>query len=138
VQNLISLWQALDAKKRIIVAGATIAVFLAVLGVARIASAPGMSLLYAGLQGGAAGDVVAALEQDGVAFEVRGDSIYVDSRRRDSERLRPSRFCSTLQYISCGKVSRGFRVSECATVRAVDSHTEFGRRIGLVNNGRQP
>lgn len=87
MQNLISLWQALDAKKRIIVAGATIAVFLAVLGVARIASAPGMSLLYAGLQGGAAGDVVAALEQDGVAFEVRGDSIYVDSSRRDSLRM---------------------------------------------------
>jgi flagellar M-ring protein FliF len=87
VQNLISLWQALDAKKRLIVAGATIAVFLAVLGVARIASAPGMSLLYAGLQGGAAGDVVAALEQDGVAFEVRGDSIYVDSSRRDSLRM---------------------------------------------------
>lgn len=82
-----SLWQALDAKKRIIVAGATIAVFLAVLGVARFASAPGMSLLYAGLQGGAAGDVVAALEQDGVAFEVRGDSIYVDSSRRDSLRM---------------------------------------------------
>lgn len=87
MQNLISLWQALDAKKRLIVAGATIAVFLAVLGVARIASAPGMSLLYAGLQGGAAGDVVAALEQDGVAFEVRGDSIYVDSSRRDSLRM---------------------------------------------------
>ena len=87
MQNLISLWQALDAKKRIIVAGATIAVFVAVLGVARIASAPGMSLLYAGLQGGAAGDVVAALEQDGVAFEVRGDSIYVDSSRRDSLRM---------------------------------------------------
>jgi flagellar M-ring protein FliF len=87
VQNLISLWQALDAKKRLIVAGATIAVFLAVLGVARIASTPGMSLLYAGLQGGAAGDVVAALEQDGVAFEVRGDSIFVDSSRRDSLRM---------------------------------------------------
>lgn len=87
MQNLISLWQALDAKKRLIVAGATIAVFLAVLGVARIASSPGMSLLYAGLQGGAAGDVVAALEQDGVAFEVRGDSIYVDSSRRDSLRM---------------------------------------------------
>ena len=87
MQNLISLWQALDAKKLLIVAGATIALFLAVLGVARIASAPGMSLLYAGLQGGAAGDVVAALEQDGVAFEVRGDSIYVDSSRRDSLRM---------------------------------------------------
>lgn len=87
MQNLISLWQALDAKKRIIVAGATIAVFLAVLGLAQVSRAPGMSLLYAGLQGASAGDVVAALEQDGVAFEVRGDSIYVDSTQRDSLRM---------------------------------------------------
>jgi flagellar M-ring protein FliF len=87
VQNLISLWQTLDAKKRLIVAGATIAVFLAVLGLARVAGTPGLSLLYAGLQGAAAGDVVAALEQDGVAFEVRGDSIFVDSTRRDSLRM---------------------------------------------------
>jgi len=82
-----TLWQALDVRKRAIVAGATIAVFLAVLALARVAGTPGMSLLYAGLQGAAAGDVVAALEQEGVVFEVRGDSIYVDSTRRDSLRM---------------------------------------------------
>lgn len=87
MQNLISLWQTLDAKKRAIVAGATIAVFLAILGLAQVAGRPGMALLYAGLQGAAAGDVVAALEKDGVAFEVRGDSIFVDSARRDSLRM---------------------------------------------------
>lgn len=87
MQNLISLWQALDAKKRAIVAGATIAVFLAVLGLARVAGTPGMALLYAGLPGAAAGDVVAALEQQDVAFEVRGDSIYVDGTKRDSLRM---------------------------------------------------
>ncbi len=87
MQNLIQLWQGLDAKKRVIVAGATMAVFLAVLAIAQFAGKPGMSLLYAGLQGTAAGDVVAALEQEGVAFEVRGDSIYVDSTRRDSLRM---------------------------------------------------
>jgi len=87
VQNLITLWQALDAKKRAIVAGATIAVFLAVMALARVAGTPGLSLLYAGLQGAAAGDVVAALEQDGVVFEVRGDSIYVETTKRDSLRM---------------------------------------------------
>ena len=87
MQNLITLWQALDAKKRAIVAGATIAVFLAVMALARVAGTPGMSLLYAGLQGAAAGDVVAALEQEKVVFEVRGDSIYVDSTKRDSLRM---------------------------------------------------
>lgn len=87
MQNLISLWQALDGRKRVIVAAATISVFLAVLGIARFAGTPNMALLYAGLQGAAAGDVVAALEQEGVAFEVRGDSIFVDGTKRDSLRM---------------------------------------------------
>lgn len=87
MQNLIQLWQGLDNRKRMVVAGATIAVFLAVLAIARFAGTPGMSLLYAGLQGSAAGDVVAALEQEGVTFEVRGDSIFVDSTKRDSLRM---------------------------------------------------
>lgn len=87
MQNLISIWKALDAKRRAIVAGATVAVFVAVLAIAQVARTPGMALLYAGLQGAAAGDVIAALEKDGVAFEVRGDSIYVDSSSRDSLRM---------------------------------------------------
>ena len=70
-----------------VVVGATVAVFLAVYGMARIASTPGMGLLYAGLDGAAAGEVVAALDQRGVAYEVRGDSIYVDSTQRDSLRM---------------------------------------------------
>ncbi len=68
MQNLIQLWQGLDIKKRAIVAGATMAVFLAVVAMAQFAGKPGMSLLYAGLQGAAAGDVVAASEQEGVTF----------------------------------------------------------------------
>ena len=87
MQNLIQIWQGLDTRKRMIVGGATITVFLAILAIARFAGTPGMSLLYAGLQGATAGEVVAALEQEGVAFEVRGDSIYVDSTRRDSLRM---------------------------------------------------
>ncbi|TXH99772.1 MAG: flagellar M-ring protein FliF [Pseudorhodobacter sp.] len=87
MQNLIQLWQGLDNRKRMVVAGATIAVFLAIMAIARFAGTPGMSLLYAGLQGAAAGDVVAALEQEGVTFEVRGDSIFVDSTKRDSLRM---------------------------------------------------
>lgn len=87
MQNLIALWNGLDLKKRAFVAGATLAVFLGVLAIARLAGTPGMALLYSGLQGAAAGDVVAALEQDGVAFEIRGESIYVDSSRRDKLRM---------------------------------------------------
>ncbi len=87
MQQLVSVWQNLPMKRRIIVLGATALMFVLVLGVARLATTPSMSLLYAGLDDKAAGDVVAAIEQSGVAYEVRGNSIYVDSGRRDQLRM---------------------------------------------------
>jgi flagellar M-ring protein FliF len=87
LQNLISLWSSFDARRRMVIIGATLAVFLAVIGLARMAGTPGMGLLYAGLDGAAAGEVVAALDQRGVTYEVRGDSIYVDTTQRDSLRM---------------------------------------------------
>lgn len=87
LQNLISLWSSFDARRRIVVVGATLAVFLAVIGLARMAGTSEMGLLYAGLDGAAAGEVVAALDQQGVTYEVRGDSIYVDATRRDNLRM---------------------------------------------------
>ena len=67
--------------------GATLAIFLAVLGLARMAGTPGTALLYAGMDASTAGDVVAALDQRGVEYVVKGDSIYVDSAQRDSLRM---------------------------------------------------
>lgn len=87
MQNLLSIWAALDARRKAIVAGATLAVFLAVLALSRLAGGSDMSLLYAGLEGGAAGEVIAALEQGGQPYEVRGDSIWVGSAQRDSLRM---------------------------------------------------
>jgi len=87
VQNLLSLWSAMDVRRRVVVIGATIAMFVAILAISRTASAPSMSLLYAGLDSSAAGDVVAALEQQGVAHEIRGNAIHVDSAARDSLRM---------------------------------------------------
>lgn len=69
------------------VAGATLAVFVAVLMLARLAATPGMSLLYGGLEGAQAGEVIQALDQRGVRYEVRGDAIYVESRLRDETRM---------------------------------------------------
>jgi flagellar M-ring protein FliF len=43
--------------------------------------------LYAGLESGPAGEVVQALDQRNIAFDVRGDAIYVDSRLRDETRM---------------------------------------------------
>ena len=87
MQNLLSTWSALEMRKKAIVLGATLAMFLAILGLARMAGTPRMELLYAGLEPGTAGQIVAALEQRGVAHEVRGDSIHVDSAQRDSLRM---------------------------------------------------
>jgi flagellar M-ring protein FliF len=87
VQNLLQIWQNLDGRKRLVVLGATLAMFLAVMMMSRIAGTPGMSLLYAGLDSSAAGDVITALDQKGVTYEVRGQAIYVDEGQRDSLRM---------------------------------------------------
>ena len=82
-----SLWQSLDLRRRMIVVGATVGMFVAILVLSRMAGSPNMALLYAGLDGAAAGEVVAALEQRGVAYEIRGDAIHVPVTERDSLRM---------------------------------------------------
>ena len=61
--------------------------FLSVLALARVATAPAMQLLYAGLESGSAGEVVRSLEQRGIAYQVKGGSIYVPSDKRDELRM---------------------------------------------------
>jgi len=87
LQNIVTLWSALDMRRRVIVVGSTLIMFLAVLGMSRMASTPSMALLYAGLDASAAGQVIASLEQRGVQYEIRGDSIHVDASQRDSLRM---------------------------------------------------
>lgn len=87
MQNIATLWTALDPRKRIVVALAAVAMFAAVIGLTRMASTPSLTLLYAGLESGPAGEVVRALEQRGVTYEVRGGAIFVDSGQRDTLRM---------------------------------------------------
>ena len=87
MQNVMAIWSALDFRRRIIVVGATLAMFLAVLWLGRMAGQPDMALLYAGLEPATAGEIVAALDQRGVAYEVAGGSILVDASQRDSLRM---------------------------------------------------
>lgn len=61
--------------------------FGAVLGLARMAAQPSLSLLYSGLENGQAGEIVRALDQRGVIYEVQGGSIYVEGARRDELRM---------------------------------------------------
>lgn len=85
--ELTKVWLALSMQKRIFVIGATAAMFFAVMALSRAATAPSMTLLYSGLEAGAAGEIVSSLEARGVVYEVRGGAIYVDSAQRDQLRL---------------------------------------------------
>lgn len=87
MQQIRNVWAGLDARKRGIIVAAALATFLAVLGLSRMATAPTMKLLYAGLESGTAGDVVRALDQRGAQYDVRGGSIYVPASLRDELRM---------------------------------------------------
>ncbi|MBV7395428.1 flagellar basal-body MS-ring/collar protein FliF [Mameliella sediminis] len=87
MNQILSSWNALAGRQRMIVIGATVVVMLAILGLTRLASAPNMALLYAGLENDAAGDVVKALEARGVQYDVRAGAIFVPEGERDALRL---------------------------------------------------
>jgi flagellar M-ring protein FliF len=82
-----AFWDELDARRRLIAGLAALAIVASVIGIARVATTPSMSLLYSGLDAPAAGEVVAALEARGVPFEIRNEAIYVDGARRDEVRM---------------------------------------------------
>nr|WP_205518669.1 flagellar basal-body MS-ring/collar protein FliF [Pseudotabrizicola algicola] len=84
---MVSLWQGLTLAKRIVLVAATVGMFVSVLALARMGQSGGQSLLYAGLDSRASGEVIAALDQAGVAYEVRGESIYVPTAARDGLRM---------------------------------------------------
>jgi flagellar M-ring protein FliF len=87
VQQIVNVWTGLELRRQIIVIIATGAVFLGILAMSRMATTPSMTLLYSGLENGAAGEVVRALEQRGAVFEIRGSSIFVDANQRDELRM---------------------------------------------------
>ena len=154
MQQLLNLWNTLDARRRMIVILASVAMFAAVRGLARMASAPAMSLLYSGLESGAAGEVVAALEQRGVAYDVRGGAIMVDAARRDELRMtlageglpaNSSRGYELLDSLSgFGTTSQMFnaaywRAKEGELARTIVSHPAISTaRVHIANSGSNP
>jgi len=74
-------------RKRIIVGLATVAVFGAILMLARVTSTPSMSLLYSGLEPSISGEVIAALEKQGAFYKIDGSAIYVSASERDQLRM---------------------------------------------------
>lgn len=87
VQQVLNFWVQLSTRRQIIVLMSAGLIFAALFLMVRLLAAPTMTLLYAGLESDAAGDVITVLEQRGVAFEVRGGSIFVDAKTRDRLRL---------------------------------------------------
>lgn len=112
MQQFLNVWSALSPRKRILVALASLAVFASVLGIGRMAATPQLTLLYSGLEARAAGEVVQALQQQGVAHEVRGGAIYVDAAARDALRM-------TL-------ASEGLPANNAQGYEILDSLTGFG------------
>lgn len=87
VEGLKTAWLALDARRRAIVVLATLGVFAAIIALSRSAAERDLALLYAGLDRAAIGAVSIALDQRGVMYEVRGDSVFVPMQDRDVLRL---------------------------------------------------
>ncbi|MEM7642814.1 MAG: flagellar basal-body MS-ring/collar protein FliF [Pseudomonadota bacterium] len=87
MDSISAFWNGQDKRRLAILGLATVAAFVAVLFLTRLATAPRMELLYANLDPAVAGEVVASLEGRGVVHDVRGGSIYVDGALRDALRL---------------------------------------------------
>ncbi len=85
--GMTSMWSTLDPRKKIVFVLAAIAALVATLGLVRVATTPSLSLLYAGLDPAVAGEVITALDQRGITYDVRGNAIYVDAASRDQARL---------------------------------------------------
>ena len=87
MQQISSAWSGLSIQRQVVAVLAAVAMVVALVGLFRMATTPSMTLLYAGMENGAAGEVVQALEAQGAVYEIRGSSIFVDSTLRDQLRL---------------------------------------------------
>ncbi|MHA7850957.1 flagellar basal-body MS-ring/collar protein FliF [Roseovarius sp.] len=154
MQQIGTVWNALDSRRRVIVILASLGMFAAVLMLARLASAPSLELLYSGLESSAAGEVVTALEQRGVAYEVRGGAIFVDTAQRDTLRMTlateglPATSTKGYELLDglsgFGTTSQMFdaaywRAKEGELARTITSHPAIGSaRVHIATTGSNP
>lgn len=87
MQQILKTWSGLETGKKVVVALAVAALLAAIIGLGRMATKPSMTLLYAGIEATAAGEIIQALEQRSILHEVRGGAIYVESSARDMLRM---------------------------------------------------
>ena len=87
LNNLLNILQTLDLRKKLMLGFASISILVTAGLLLRLAFAPDYKLLYAGLDNGTSGEVIAELEQRGITYEVRNGSIFVDQAMRDELRM---------------------------------------------------
>lgn len=87
LDRLASTWAALGRRQQTILIAGLVGVVLSILLVTRIATRTEFALLYSGLEPSMAGEVVAELEQRGIAHDIRPSGIFVDASQRDRLRL---------------------------------------------------
>ena len=87
MENFTMVMQNMSVNRRILL-GLSVGLLILVLGLfVRVALAPSYKLLYAGLESGSAGHVLAALDQRGILYQIRNGSIFVDQKQRDELRM---------------------------------------------------
>lgn len=87
LQQILTAWGSLSVGRRITaIIGASVATLTLFLLV-QLATAPGYALLYGNLGPSQAGEVVTALDRQNAKYQVRGNAIYVEERRRDELRM---------------------------------------------------
>ena len=87
ITGLANAWSAADARRKATLLAGVAALAIVLFLFARIIAAPTMALLYSGLDSTAASGVIEGLDRQGVAYDVRGDAIYVPSSERDRVRI---------------------------------------------------
>lgn len=87
MQKLQDYWADRSPRQKAVLTAAFLAAFLAIMAIGWLANRTDMALLYGGLEPGQAGEVIAGIENSGIAFEIRGDSIWVESAQRDRLRV---------------------------------------------------
>ena len=87
MQKLQDYWNERSSQQRLLLVAAFAATFMAVASFAWLVNRPGMALIYGGLDSAQAGEVIAGIERAGIAYEVRGDAIWVEATQRDRLRM---------------------------------------------------
>lgn len=87
MNGLLQYWAALAARQKMMLVTGLLTFGVVFFLIAKMAMSPNYTLLYAGLENSASGDVVNVLEQQKIPYQIRGDSIFVDQTARDQLRM---------------------------------------------------